>query len=225
MNRILQFIVDLFYPNRCPICKSFIEWDKLICTECRYSLEPFPEKICGRCGKAECYCSKIVYDKAFVCFYYEGLAKNGIFSLKNGHKEFGCYLGQLLGYKIKNSEFKADAVVPVPMSAESYRKRRYNQAEVIAREIAEINHIPILTDIIHKNKSAVQHSLNADGRIKNTKAFYHNTSKRLNDMKIILCDDVITTGSTINKCAELLKELGAAEICAAAGTTTKLKKE
>ncbi len=193
--------------------------------DCQDILKPFPDDICNGCGKVPCCCDKVFYEKAFLCFYYEGLAINGIFSLKDGHKEFGYYIGRLLGNKIMESNLNADAVIPVPMSSDSYRKRRYNQAEVIAKEISKINHIPLFTDILYKSKSSVQHSLKANERIENTNAFYHKGSNLINNMKIILCDDVITTGSTINKCAELLKELGAAEVYTAVGTTTKLKKE
>lgn len=225
MNKFYRFIADIFFPNRCPLCFDFISWDEFVCSRCAEELKPFPEELCPKCGKAECFCDTISYDRAFVCFYYEGKAKNGILSLKDGHKEFGIYTGNLLGERIADSKLKADAVVPVPMSDESYKKRRYNQAEVIAESIAEINGIPLLTDLLYKNKSAVQHTLTKAERLENTDAFGIKSRLKTDNMKIILCDDVITTGSTMNKCAALLKEMGAAEVYAAAAATTKLKKE
>lgn len=225
MNKLYRFIADIFFPNRCPLCLDFISWDEFICSRCADELKPFPEEICPGCGKAECFCDTISYDRAFVCFYYEGKAKNGILSLKDGHKEFGIYTGNLLGERVADSKLEADAVVPVPMSDESYRKRRYNQAEVIAERIAEINGIPLLTDLLYKNKSAVQHTLTKAERLENTAAFGIKSRLKTDNMKIILCDDVITTGSTMNRCAALLKEMGAAEVYAAAAATTKLKKE
>lgn len=224
MNNFRRFITDIFFPNRCPICLKFIEWNKFICKDCEESLNPFPDKICDKCGKFECLCKTVKYDRALVCFDYEGKAKTGVLSLKDGHKEFGYYLGSLLGKKFAESDIKADAIVPVPASNDSYKKRRYNQAKIIAEEISKINHIPIYTDIIYKDKSAVQHTLKTAERVKNTSAYYAG-SKRLDNMKVILCDDVITTGSTLNKCAELLKNMGATAIYVAVGTTTKLKKE
>ncbi|MCI7804557.1 MAG: double zinc ribbon domain-containing protein [Oscillospiraceae bacterium] len=225
MNNLCRFIADIFFPSRCPICLDFIRWDEFICTGCADDLKPFPEEVCPKCGKAECFCDTISYDMAFVCFYYEEKAKSGILSLKDGHKEFGIYTGNLLGEKIADSKIKADAVIPVPMSEKSYKKRRYNQAEVIAERIAEINHLPLLTDLLYKNESAVQHTLTKAERLENTAAFGIKSRLKLDNMKIILCDDVITTGSTMNRCAALLKEMGAAEVYAAAAATTKLKKE
>lgn len=214
----------MIFPNRCPICREFIRWDKFICDICDEAMIPFPEKICKKCGKDVCICDTISYDRAFVCFYYENMAKSGILSLKDGHKEFGFYIGRLLGTEIAKNGIEANGVIPVPMSEKSYRKRRYNQAEIIADQIAEINNIPLFTDIIDKNESDVQHFLKKSERIKNAAAFY-GSGIRLDNMSFILCDDVITTGSTVNRCAEILKEMGAAAVYAAVGTTTKLKKE
>lgn len=224
MNKLKAFLADLIFPNRCPICCEIIEWDKLICGKCSDSMDDFPKDICPKCGKDACICDRICYDGAFVCFYYEDLAKTGILSLKDGHKEFGIYLGRLLGRKIAESNVKADAVIPVPMSESSYRIRRYNQAEIIARQISSINNIPLFTGLIGKNKSASQHMLSKEERTKNTAAFY-GSDANLDELSFIICDDVITTGNTINRCAEILKEMGATAVYAAVGTTTKLKKE
>lgn len=222
MNKLATFIIDLLFPNRCPICREFINWNEFICGKCGSKLRPFPDDICPKCGKNFCMCKEIKYDKAFVCFYYENSAKAGIFSLKDGHKEFGYYTGNLLGQKISES-IKADCIVPVPMSKKSYRNRRYNQAEVIAKQIADINNIPLYNNFIFKNESATQHNLSKAERIKNVSAYYSGNLK-LDNMKIILCDDIITTGSTMNRCAAILKEMGAAEVYAAAAATTKLKR-
>lgn len=226
MNKLAAFITDLFFPNRCPICSGYINYDSFICESCHSQLDPFSDEVCPQCGKikGECICSKVCYDRAFVCFYYENIAKTGILSLKDGHKEFGYFIGRLLGERIAENDLRADGIVPVPVSKKSYRKRRYNQAKVIADQIADIIRLPVFTDIIFKNDSAVQHTLNSAERKKNTSAFYGG-NRSLDSMKLILCDDVITTGSTLDRCAGILKEMGAAAVYAAAGTTTKLKKE
>lgn len=224
MNKISRFILDIFFPNRCPICRNFIDWNKFICGDCEKDLEKHTDAISWHSLITEFNSSKPQLDRTFICFYYEGKAKDGILSLKDGHKEFGYYLGNLLGEKILESQIQADAVVPVPMSKESYRKRGYNQAEIIAQGISSLCKLPLITDSLIKNKSAVQHTLELKDRIENASA-YSQGKQRLDNLRIILCDDVITTGSTMNICAKLIKELGASYVFAAAGTTTKLKKE
>ena len=153
------------------------------------------------------------YDRKLAGYYYENEVKNGIYSLKDGHKEFGYYLGNIISEKIICDETisKADCIIPVPMSAKSFRLRGYNQAAVIAETISTITGIKMMTDILYKHESKVQHSLNMTQRMENVSA-YSIKNTDLSGRKIIICDDVCTTGSTINRCAELLKSMGAAEV-------------
>ena len=120
MNNISRFILDIFFPNRCPICRKYIKWNKFICKDCENILETYTEGICRQDTENERSSISAQFDRIFTCYYYEGKAKDGILSLKDGHKEFGYYIGNLLGEKISDSGIRADAVVPVPMSRESY---------------------------------------------------------------------------------------------------------
>ncbi|MBQ8434919.1 MAG: ComF family protein, partial [Oscillospiraceae bacterium] len=98
--------------------------------------------------------------------------------------------------------------------------RGYNQAQVIAKEISAKTGIKLLCNVLFKNPSAVQHTLSYEERLKNVEAFY-SSDDDLRGKRIIICDDVLTTGSTINKCAQLLINIHAAEVYAAVGTTKK----
>lgn len=222
MNKAVNFILDLFFPNRCPICRNFIKYNELVCEKCNGELKKYiPEN-----NNSFIKMNNTFFDKIFAGFYYENEVRDGIFSLKDGHKEFGYYLGNILAELIKKDELisKSDCIIPVPMSAKSLKLRGYNQAVIITETISVKTGIKMITDILYKNQSEVQHSLNKTQRMKNVSA-YNIHSTDLSGMKIIICDDVCTTGSTINRCAELLKNVGAAEVYAAVGTTTKLKKE
>lgn len=223
MNKIGGFILDLFFPNRCPVCREFISFDRNICQSCEEKMNRYKaDGICTVCGKHE----NIYYDKSVVCFFYENEVRTGIFSLKEGHKEFGNFLGNMLAEKILSDSIicKADMIIPVPTSKERLRERGYNQAEVMAKAISSKTKIDIKKDVLYKKNSEVQHGLNKEQRHKNVSAFCINDTA-LNGKSIILCDDVITTGSTVNRCAQLLKSKGAGSVYAAAGATTKLKKE
>ena len=230
MNKISAFILDLLFPNRCPVCENIIAFDSFICNNCIAELEKCSineNDVCRGCGKMECICNdKLNYIRTVVCYYYENAAKRGVLSLKDGSKNFGYFLGNILTEKIKEDSIliNADYIVPVPMSRKRLKERRYNQAYVIAREISKKTRIPILSNALFKNDSKVQHNLNSEERKMNVSAFFKGNIN-LDGNKIIICDDVLTTGSTLNKCAELLINMGAAEVYAAVGTTTKLKKE
>ena len=93
MNKFKAFILDLFFPNRCPVCREFIEYDKFICEKCGEQLKLCKaDDICPECGKQECICSENMhYDKAVAAFAYEDAARLGVLSLKDGHKMYSSY--------------------------------------------------------------------------------------------------------------------------------------
>ena len=226
MNNIKLFILDLFFPNRCPICDDFIEYNNFVCDKCSDKLKKYAStegSICRKCGKNICNGHEdLFYSRIMSCYCYKDMVKDGIYSLKDHSKNFGFHIGKLLSEKIVSDSVMchADYIVPVPMSRKSFRKRGYNQAYVIAKEISERTGIKLLNNALFKKNSAVQHTLNADERRKNVYSFY-SSDMDLSGKKIIICDDVLTTGSTMNKCAQLLTELNASEIYGAVGAVTE----
>ena len=120
-------------------------------------------------------------------------------------------------------KFKIDCIVPVPMTKSKLRKRGYNQAEVLADALSERLNAPVENDVIVKKISfREQHKLTADKRQKNADRIYYRTdSEAVRNKTVLLCDDVMTTGSTINKCTKILLEMGAEAVIIAAAATTK----
>lgn len=225
MGTFSKFFLDIFYPNRCPCCDEFIRWDRLICQRCSRSLEGVYEKTCKNCGREKCICSQgLSYSGAVVPFRYEGLVREGILSLKRGtNTNFGEYSGKVIAKIIDTAYSKRvfDFVVPVPMSKKSRISRGYNQAEIIAEQIADRLDIPVRNDILYKlNTASSQHFLGRAQRFKNITAFdIHNID--LKGKNVILCDDVVTTSSTVNRCASLLRKAGADEVFLAAAAQSK----
>lgn len=227
MNTISRFLLDIFYPNRCPCCSDFIRWDKLICSKCHKSIDPVFDRVCRKCGKEICICAEqLYYDSAVVPLRYENLVKEGILSLKRGYnKNFGEYTGKLIAGifldEYKDSHF--DMIIPVPMSKKSLAKRGYNQAEIISREIAAALNIPLRNDILYKQEQKTsQHYLKRTARMLNITALKINDIN-LEGKSVIICDDVITTGSTVNRCAKLLKSRGAENVTLASAAQSKLR--
>ena len=230
MNKIKLFLLDLLFPNRCPICSSFITYDSFVCDECFAKLsDNIVDKtnVCEVCGKNYCETHEnLHYSRTVSCYYYEETAKKGIISLKGESHNFGFHLAEILSEEIISDNLlkNADFIMPVPMSKQKLRTRGYNQAEVIAREISSRTGIPILKNVLFKHESQAQHTLGLKERQMNVSAFYSKETD-LTGKKIILCDDVLTTGSTMNRCAELLINMNAECVYAAAGTIKKYKKE
>ncbi len=229
MSKFEKFIQDIFFPNRCPFCDKFVRWDKLACEECLIKLPFVNEKVCPSCGKEQCICSNnLYYDKCHTVCFYEGIAREGVIALKTKNAINAAEIfADFLSGKIACDGEIYDMIVPVPMSNRKKAERGYNQAEEIAKFISQRTKIPLNRNILSKNDNGIeQHTLNVKERALNAKdEFFINESVKLDGKKIILCDDVITTGSTLNECARLLKGLGAQKIVGAVAATTSLKNE
>lgn len=218
-----RFIIDLLYPNRCPCCREFLEFDDLICRSCVQELHVFAEnEICFNCGKDICICDmKPAYSSCFCFCAYDDKGRSGILSLKEGRNtNFAEYLGERLADMLNYSDItSADYIVPAPITRYSRVMRGYNQSELIAAPIAKRLNADVL-DILHCDKSSLlHHELNASQRAENALKITIDDIK-LDDKIIVFCDDIITTGSTAMRCCSLLRECGAKEVYAAIGACT-----
>lgn len=225
-----RFLIDLVYPNRCPCCNQVIAWDAWICEACQIETALNPDTVCSGCGKPfdDCMClESLAFDGAMTVSRYEGRARQGILQLKQAENlNFANYTGTVLGERIlqKPDWMMADAIVPVPMQQHQWILRGKNPAERIANAISFVTKIPVRTDLLWKKPGGIpQHTLNAEQRRTNVLQFA-SAGKSLKGYIFILCDDVLTTGSTANYCASLLKQCGAERVyVATATTTTKIK--
>ena len=228
-SSIKSYILDLFFPNRCPFCGGFIEYNVLCCEECFSELLWADEYICRKCGKPmrpRCGCEEgHEYELCAAAAYYSGAAREGIYSLKfknnlNGAAIFGRVLRDEL--RVMGVLDDIHIAVPVPMSPREMRIRGYNQAEELAEYITEGTDIPIRNDLIRRRFSKIaQHTLSTDERKENAKRIYYTelSGTPLSGMNVLLADDVLTTGSTLDACSALLYGLGAERvICACAAT-------
>ena len=223
------FTLDLIFPNRCPLCGEVINWKYEYCQGCFDELPYTGEEFCHGCGNisSSCIChrNENLFSRCYAAFYYLDSAKGGVVYLKNTKNNV---FPRLFAEKIRSDieadpyEFKADFIVPVPMSKTKLRKRGFNQAEVLADALSQQLNIPICNDALVKSISFVaQHKLSATRRKTNASHLY-SAGKNI-DIKgktVIIVDDVMTTGSTINSCAEILLEMGAEKIIAAVAAST-----
>lgn len=226
MKKLKLFLLDLLFPNRCPFCDDFIPWDKLACDRCIDKLETTGDELCNTCGKSPCQCgiSEIAYDRCYAACYYEGTARKGIISLKSDMGVNSAELfADIIYRKIQAFGIAYDLIVPVPMAKKKKVSRGYNQAEIFAKALGERLNVPVCSSALIKVQSEIeQHTLSSAERAENVKRqFSSNPKISLKNKNIILCDDVMTTGSTINYCTNLLKEMGAKSVTVAVCTVTK----
>jgi ComF family protein len=225
-----EHLLNFWFPNRCPVCNEVILPDELLCEECGEKILLDFENFCHVCGKVRCICEErsLFYDKAVVCSAYADETIPAIIHMKESRNtNFAVFSGQVMAERIRNSLIyygKYDCVIPVPMHPAKQRKRGYNQATLIAKAIAERLQLEWREDVLYKNATRyAQHQLSAEERRLNALSFGIHDEISLEGMNILLCDDVLTTGSTLSRCAELLKSKGAETVTIAAASTTPPK--
>ncbi len=207
----LDFI-HLFFPEVCRACgNSLIKGEEVLCTFCFYHLprtdfcrwdgNPAEKRFWGKVP--------IEHAAAFLYFNKGQRVQHLIHELKyNGATEIGTYLGNLFGNELKKSElFKdIDAVIPVPLHPSRLQSRGYNQSLFPAREIARCLNCPLEEQLLYRTvKTATQTRKTRYERWQNVEsAFRLQSSHSIPYKHVLLVDDVITTGSTMASCAEVL---------------------
>ena len=142
-----------------------------------------------------------------------------------GYKNYSKFFAEVMakGVTQKFGNIKFDCITYVPLRPERKRSRGYNQSECIASDISSIINVPC-EELISKIKSNhIQHELDFSSRIENVKGVYAVKNERaVKGKTILLCDDIITTGSTLRECAKTLLESGAKEVyCCAIASVFK----
>lgn len=165
--------------------------------------------MCPRCKGTEIICTDM-----FSWAEFEGPLREGIHSLKY-HQNIGLgdFFGPYLISVVENRQWNPDLVVPVPISKSRRKTRGYNQSELLSRPLAQYFHLPHPNDaLIRLKDTESQIHLSAEERFNNMDdAFFGNPAK-LKGKTILVIDDIITTGATMNQCAKALVKAGAEKV-------------
>ena len=205
---MLEFVLNFLFPPVCSVCgKVDKNW---LCPNCQKRVERL-EKSCV----VEIEHKK--YEKLLYIFQYESLVRKLILRYKFSNQ---AYLNHFFANMIiKNEENckllqEYDLLIPVPMHHRKMQKRGYNQTELVANELSKILKIPTKSDILIKVVNTVtQSKLGGKARQSNIQhAFFVPKDGEVEGKKIILLDDIYTTGATSQECSRVLKEAGAEEI-------------
>lgn len=220
-EEIKQEILDFLFPPICGICgKINKDW---ICEKCykrieKYKASEINRYLCKNKIKQEYENIKtLYYEKLIYIFPYKKLIRNLIIDYKFNNK---AYISNLFATVIlKDDELCRkinfyDIIIPVPMFEKKKKQRGYNQTELIAEKIGKRLNIKLETNCVIKSKNTkVQSLLNAQERKENIKnAFFVNNKDKIKDKKIIIFDDIFTTGETANEISKKLKLAGAKDI-------------
>ena len=210
--KIIDIILDLFYPPRCAFCHKFVESSEgIFFPQCRKVL-PYTH--------GEGQRKKVAHtDKCLSPLYYEGLVRQSLLRYKfHSATAYAAVYGEILSKYIDENGISCDIITWIPLSKKRKRTRGYDQAELIAEEIARIKGlkcVPLIRKV--KDTKAQSKTGNAEKRRANISGAYSLCSgAEVKDKRILLVDDIVTTGSTFAEAASVLKKAGASELVAVA---------
>ncbi len=207
---LLYGAASLLLPASCAGCGNPLEeMQTSLCLPCRQALTA--SRTCGLGpGGAS-------FDRLIAPFPYEGVAKTLIVSLKYNHRlSLVSFLSGILAETILEclGTDPADGIVPVPLHPTRRRERTFNQAEALARDLARRLDLPCRLDLLSRTKPTLSQTelTRSERRANLEEAFRIQADPLIRASRLLLVDDVFTTGATAESCARLLKEAGAASV-------------
>ncbi|MEQ1923338.1 MAG: phosphoribosyltransferase family protein [Pyrinomonadaceae bacterium] len=230
LKELKNSLLSIIYPQECRVCFSQVENadDGISCIKCWEETRILDggEMLCDKCGaffgdKAApvavfCHkCDDHFYDKAAAAGIYENGLAATVIALK-AEPVLPKRLRDLISKAVERNAFScADLIVPIPLSKQRRLERGFNQAEVIAREISRSTKIPVDKASLSRKTHTPVHRVGMDKRARELtvqNAFEVLRPKLVTGKKILLVDDVLTSGATASYCAKTLKKNGATEV-------------
>lgn len=222
-----ETLINFIYPPTCPLCGDVIAGGRdAVCGECRPMIEYPREPLCLRCGCeitdaeqelcADCSSHTRSYVKGFPAMKYQYPLDESIAAFKyHNEREHAVFYANeivrrhgkaLLGLGI-------DTMIPIPVHKKKLQKRGYNQAEVLAAALSDRLSIPVETELLVRAvNTEPQKSLDPEHREQNLKKAFQCTKKSVSYKKVLLVDDIYTTGATIEACTKCLHAAGIPEV-------------
>lgn len=213
---LVKALIDFFFPAHCIICNHEIK-DGLICDECLDLVTEIGPPLCPNCGRPikkdkKCRrCKDQNLDRIRAWAYYLPPVDQMVHEFKYREKRsLAKFLGRRVAPVLRSDPNYEDInlIVPIPLHRKKERGRGFNQSELLAKEIGKELGLPVDNALIRVVNNPSQTGLTEKERRDNVQGIFR-LNRDLDDLKILLVDDVMTTGSTIDEGARVLKEGGA----------------
>ena len=225
--KILQTLLDWLYPPKCISCRILLPLQnpaRFICAYCVPLFDPIPSPLCPKCGTSvqsetracsSCLGKAFHFSKNTAAFPYDDLVRDLMHEIKfRKRKRVAQGIGELWANTIRKDCFLKDAIlVPLPMHRSKQRERGFNQAEILALELAKKHSVPAERVLIRTADTPPQAGLHPRLRAENVRdAFAIAPGHSPEGKNYILIDDIYTTGASLNECAGVLKKSGAKSV-------------
>lgn len=204
---IRKCLLDLIYPPRCPFCGRVLNrGEEGLCSSCQKSL-PWVEKP----GKTVDFC-----DACLSPLWYREGVRRAVHCYKfRGGREHSRFFATVMAQSLSDQWAEpVDAIVWVPLSKKHLRRRNYDQAELLARRVGELTGLPVVPGLVKVRETATQSHIvkDAQRRANVLGAYAVAPGAELAGKRLVLVDDVCTSGATLSECAACLKMAGAESV-------------
>lgn len=219
-GRLGNALLDLIFPPRCAGCGQS---GSLWCYACQASVRVIRDPICSHCGRPlgnqrdarlcpPCRYSPPEIDGIRSAVMFEGPLREAIHHLKySGRTSLAEPLGAFLSARWQADPLPADTIVPVPLHASRVRERGYNQSALLAEQLSRASGLPLAESMLTRVRAtAPQVTLNAAERKMNVRDAFQAFGDAARGKRVLLVDDVCTTGATLESCSLALRRAGAA---------------
>jgi ComF family protein len=218
-HKIVDTALSLVFPWRCPGCGELVSYPEVVCRGCARHMRHIGFPFCKKCGAPfpvhwtveicpECHTQKSALTQIRSLYYYENLVQKMILEVKYGRRaRYLYYLSQeLFSYIQTCFHPHVDAIVPVPLHRRRAWERTFNQAELMAHYLSGLLDVPVWKALQKPKKTPPQSSLSGIARRANLKGAFSCKMKGPRRVSVLLIDDVITTGATLQECARVLRK-------------------
>jgi len=221
-------VLNLLYPPHCAICRADTSSGVHLCAACWKTAPVISPPFCQICSEPaegaietaftcpKCLDRGFHFDNAIAAYRSAGVVRETIHRFKYNQKYYLRHvLGEWLADNLADARLQApfDGIVPVPLHPTRERERGFNQARVLAKILARRTDAPLLDVLRRIRYTTTQTRLDRETRIRNLRnAFRLREKAAVRGLHLLLIDDVLTTGSTVDECARVLKAAGAASV-------------
>jgi ComF family protein len=222
LARLTQALLDVLFPPRCVACG---EQGAFLCPACVESMPRALPPRCPQCWQPEwrgetcgrCAQARPAFEGARTLYLFQGPVREAVHALKYNHlSALARPMAARMAVYLEAEALPVDTVVPVPLFGRRQRLRGYNQSALLAREVGRLLGLSLAEGGLARRRDTPPQarSVDAEARRRNVAGAFVGERRRVEGRRVLLIDDVMTTGATLDACAEALRQAGAASVWA-----------
>ena len=228
LHKYLKSIIEFIYPATCPLCDARVETHGELCADCWTSFNWIDGAKCVHCGFPfassfdlspsmmcpTCAAGKCELDIIRSACVYDDASRAAMLPYKHGgHTQYARFMARAMIWALRDTDISPDIVMPVPLARQRLWSRGYNQATLLARPIARAFGVPMdLDSVTRKYRENMGHKTSAQRAQNVRNVFTVRYPDKIRGKKILLVDDVMTTGATFNELRRVLVDAGAGAV-------------